>query len=326
MGSSPHPWWDWGYGGVFICVFLEQIGVPIPAFPALMAAGALVSSGELNLPGCLVTALVASLLADLIWYQIGRVQGSAVLNLMCRLSWRPDSCVSNTKNAFSKYGVRTLLFSKFVPGLSVLAPPLSGMVRVSLTRFVIYDGIGAMAWAIIPLLAGAYLQKTFVAVEASVSAWKGALPWAAGAIIMAVLLWRYLRRRVYQRNLNRGLGEAIGAMALKERLDDGEDLTLLDVRDEFSVRAQPILLPRARWIPFEAIPARIGELSLEKPIIIYCDCPHDEASVEMADLLRERGAKEARALRGGLEDWTKRGWPTVVLKLEAPAESQAEPA
>jgi membrane protein DedA with SNARE-associated domain/rhodanese-related sulfurtransferase len=326
MGSSPHPWWDWGYGGIFICVFLEQIGVPIPAFPALMAAGALVSSGELNLPGCLVTALAAALLADLIWYQIGRVQGSAVLNLMCRLSWRPDSCVNNTKAAFSRYGARTLLFAKFVPGLSVIAPPLSGMVRVPFARFVIYDGVGAVAWAIIPLLAGSYLQKAFAAVEARVSTWQGWLPWVAGVVIVAVLLWRYLWRRAYQRNLNRGRGEAIDAMALKERLDDGEELTLLDVRDEFAARAQPILLPRARWIPFAAVPSRAAELSLDQPIVVYCDCPHDEASLEMAGWLRGRGAKEARALRGGLDDWVKRGWPTVTLKLETPAESQAGPA
>jgi membrane protein DedA with SNARE-associated domain/rhodanese-related sulfurtransferase len=326
MGSSPHPWWDWGYGGIFICVFFEQIGVPIPAFPALLAAGALISSGELDLPGCLLTALGASLLADLIWYQIGRVQGGAVLNLMCRLSWRPDSCVNNTKAAFSRYGAQTLLFSKFVPGLSVIAPPLSGMARVPLARFVIYDGIGAVAWAVIPLLAGSYLQKAFAALEEGMSAWKGWLPWAAGALIVGVLLWRYLRRRVYQRELNRGLGEAIDALALRDRIDRGEDLTVVDVRDEFAVRAQPILLPRARWIPYDAVPGRIAELSLDKPIILYCDCPHDEASVQMADWLREHGAKEARALRGGLEDWTKRGWPTVTLEIKAPAASQGAPA
>jgi membrane protein DedA with SNARE-associated domain len=91
MGSTPHAWWDWGYGGIFICVFLEQIGVPIPAFPALLAAGALVAAGELHLTGCLLTAVAAALLADLIWYQIGKIQGGTVLNLMCRLSFSRNS-------------------------------------------------------------------------------------------------------------------------------------------------------------------------------------------------------------------------------------------
>ncbi len=68
MNTPTHAWWDFGYAGIFACVFLEQIGAPIPAFPALLAAGALVISGELNLGWCLVVAVAAALLADIIWY------------------------------------------------------------------------------------------------------------------------------------------------------------------------------------------------------------------------------------------------------------------
>jgi rhodanese-related sulfurtransferase len=249
-----------------------------------------------------------------------------VLNLMCRLSWRPDSCVSNTRSAFSKYGARTLLFSKFVPGLSVLAPPLSGMVRVPLGRFVLYDTAGAAVWAIIPLLAGSYLQKAFMAFEAGVTAWRGVLPWACGGLILAVLLWRYLWRRAYRRDLDRGLAGAIDAPGLRALLDRGDDFTLIDVRDEISARARPVLLPRARWIPYDAVPERIAELSLDHPIIVYCDCPHDEASLQMAAWLRGQGAREAHALRGGLDDWTKRGWPTVALEIDPAENPQAAPA
>jgi membrane protein DedA with SNARE-associated domain/rhodanese-related sulfurtransferase len=315
MGSSPHAWWDWGYGGIFICVFLEQIGVPIPAFPALIAAGALVSSGELDLMGCLLTALGAALLADLIWYQIGRAQGGAVLNLMCRLSWRPDSCASKTKTAFVEHGTKTLLFSKFVPGLSILAPPLAGMSRVPVGRFVLYDGAGAIMWALVPLAAGSYLHKAFAWMEGTFSNWKSYLPWIAGALIVAVLIWRYWNRRNYQRKHAVGLAQAIDADALKARFAAGEELLLLDIRDELSVRAKPALLPHARWMPYTTLPERVGELALDKPIIVYCDCPHDEASVAMADWLRAHGAKEARPLRGGLEDWVKRGWPTGAWAL-----------
>jgi membrane protein DedA with SNARE-associated domain/rhodanese-related sulfurtransferase len=316
MGSSPHAWWDWGYGGIFACVFLEQIGVPIPAFPALLAAGALVAGGELHLGGCLLTALAASLLADLIWYQIGRVQGGAVLNLMCRLSWRPDTCVSNTKNAFAKYGTSTLLFSKFVPGLSVLAPPLSGMARVALGRFILFDGIGAVIWAIVPLLAGAYLQKTFVAVEAQVSAWKGALPWVCGLAILGVMLWRYWDRRRFTQRLARGLEHGIDPTELKDRLDRGEELIVIDVRDEMNLRAKAVLVPGARWMPYSTLPDRLAELALEKPIVTYCDCPEDQAAVGMADLLRARGAQQVHPLRGGLEGWRNQGWPTEAWSPE----------
>jgi membrane protein DedA with SNARE-associated domain/rhodanese-related sulfurtransferase len=315
MGTSSHPWWDWGYGGIFICVFLEQVGVPIPALPALLAAGALIGSGELNLAGCLVTAVGASLLADLIWFQVGRVQGGTVLNLMCRLSWRPDTCVSKTKNAFVSYGSSTLLFSKFIPGLSVLAPPLAGMARVPLGRFVLFDGLGAVAWALIPLVAGSYLKRLFEAAAMTFTQWRGDLPWVCGAVIVAVLIGRYLQRRAFVRRLARGLEHSIDADALKARLDGGEDLTLLDIRDELAVRAKPSLLPHARWMPYTTLPQHVAEIALDKLIVVYCDCPHDEAAVSMADWLRGQGARDVRPLHGGLEDWLRRGWPTTPWKM-----------
>ncbi len=126
MTGSTHAWWDFGYAGIFVCVFLEQIGVPIPAFPALLAAGTLVASGTLSLTGCLIVAVIAGLVADNIWYGIGRAKGTHVLHLMCRLSWKPDGCVGKTKGMFTQHGSKTLVFAKFVPGLSVLAPPLAG--------------------------------------------------------------------------------------------------------------------------------------------------------------------------------------------------------
>jgi membrane protein DedA with SNARE-associated domain len=237
MGASGHAWWDWGYGGIFLCVFLEQIGVPIPAFPALLAAGALVSSGELGLAACLLTALGAALLADLIWYQIGRARGGTVLNLMCRLAWRPDTCVSKTKVAFSDNGARTLLFSKFIPGLSVLAPPLAGIARVPVGRFILYDGVGAVLWALVPLLGGSYLKWTFAFAANEFMAFRPYLPFLAGVLIVGVLAWRYWNRGRYRQNLARELTRAIEPEALKPRLDGDEDLTVLDIRDELAAPA-----------------------------------------------------------------------------------------
>jgi membrane protein DedA with SNARE-associated domain/rhodanese-related sulfurtransferase len=299
MHSSSHAWWDLGYYGVFACVFLEQLGVPIPAFPALVAAGALVASGELSLGGCLLTAVVA-----------------AVLNLMCRLSWKPDTCVSKTKNLFSLHGTKTLLFSKFIPGLSTLAPPLAGMTRIPLPRFVAYDGVGSMLWALVPLLAGEYLQKSLMSLQSEVETFKGYLPWLCGAAIIAVLIWRYMNRHFYAKELSKGREAGIDVRDLKERLDRDEELTLIDVRDELSVKANGVAVPKARWIPSSILPERLKELALDKPIVVYCDCPADESAVAMAEMLRQHGAQDVRPLLGGLAAWMNQGWSTAELKTE----------
>jgi membrane protein DedA with SNARE-associated domain/rhodanese-related sulfurtransferase len=319
MHPSPsHAWWDFGYAGIFGCVFLEQIGVPIPAFPALLAAGALVASGELNLPCCILVAVAASLLADGIWYSVGRARGSKVLNLMCKLSWRPDTCVNKTKNAFSALGANTLLFAKFVPGLSTLAPPLAGITHVPVFRFVMFDAAGIVIWALVPLITGAYLQKSFESLESQAYSMIPALPWICGILILAVLAWRYINRTRYMTALRSNLRSAIKVEELKSLLDAGKDIVVLDVRDEISARATPVILPKARWIPYRAVEERTAELPLEKPIVIYCDCPEDQASLAMVDILRHRGATHARALRGGLDEWIAKGFATSQLTF-APA-------
>ena len=317
INPAAQAWWNFGYTGIFACVFLEQIGVPIPAFPALLGAGALVATGELSLPGCVLVAVISSLLADGIWYGIGRSRGGKVLNLMCKLSWRPDTCVSKTKNAFSALGSNTLLFAKFVPGLSTLAPPLAGITAVPIFRFVLYDSAGIVIWALVPLVAGAYLQKSFAALEEQAYSLIPYLPWICGTLIVGVLIWRYLNRTRYMKALRLNLLEAINPDELKSLLDQGKDLVIIDVRDEISAKAAPVTLPQARWIPYRTLADRIGELPLNTPIIVYCDCPEDQGAIAMVDLLRQHGLTQARTLRGGLDEWQAKGFATSELSLPA---------
>ncbi len=318
MHATPTAWWNFGYYGVFVCVFLEQIGVPVPAFPAMLAAGALVASGDLNLFICLLTAMAAALLADGIWYTVGRIQGGKILNLMCRVSWRPDTCVSKTKSAFSQYGHNTLLFSKFVPGLSTLASPLSGMTQLPAAKFFLYDAAGTAIWGAVLLLGGSYLQDILLRLLKNVVLMEGYLPWAAGGLILAVLLWRYLNRRYYLNAVWRGLRDGVSVDNLKQRMDQGEDLVILDVRHALDAPTNPVTLPRACWIPHNVLPERYIELPLEKPIIVYCDCPQDVGAVMMVGLLRKLGAQNARPLRGGLGAWMARGYVTEPLEIEEP--------
>jgi len=317
MNPDAHAWWNFGYTGVFVCVFLEQIGVPIPAFPALLGAGALVASGEMSLPACVAVAVAAALLADGIWYSVGRARGSKVLNLMCKLSWRPDTCVSKTKNAFSVLGPNTLLFAKFVPGLSTLAPPLAGITQVAIPRFVLYDGAGTVIWALIPLVAGTYLQDVFAALETKAYSLIPYLPWICGSLIVGVLIWRYVNRTQYIQALRTSLLGGMQPEELKALLNAGEDIVVLDIRDEISAKASPVILPKARWIPYRVLAERLAELPMDKPIIVYCDCPEDQGAIAMVDLLRHHGISRARPLRGGLEGWIAKGFETSELSLVA---------
>src|SRR4051812_34715278 len=112
---------------VFGAVLLEQLGVPLPAVPWLLGAGALAAAGKFSLSASVILTAVACLIADALWFYLGRYRGNQVLNLLCRISLEPDSCIRRTQNVFTKYGLKGVAVAKFVPGLSTVAPPLAGM-------------------------------------------------------------------------------------------------------------------------------------------------------------------------------------------------------
>jgi membrane protein DedA with SNARE-associated domain len=123
-----------GASVLFAVVLAEQAGLPIPAVPILLAAGALAGAGQMNLGMALALDVVACLLGDLrVLYYLGRHRGRHVLNVLCRISLEPDSCVRRTENFFVRHGTRSLVFAKFIPGLSTVAPALAGLFGVSVS-------------------------------------------------------------------------------------------------------------------------------------------------------------------------------------------------
>src|SRR5438552_665420 len=135
-----------GYSVVFAFVLAEQIGLPLPATPILLAMGALAGAGRISYLAAIALGVVASLIGDCLWYWLGRKRGYSVLNLLCRVALEPDSCVRRTENVFTRFGAGSLLFAKFVPGLSTAAPPLAGLFRMSAMKFLFSDGAGATLW------------------------------------------------------------------------------------------------------------------------------------------------------------------------------------
>ena len=136
-----------GYALLFFWVMAEQAGLPIPAAPLLLAAGALAGQHQLNFALVVITAATGSLVSDTFWYFFGKRKGAVVLNWLCKIALEPDSCVRRTETTFTKLGFRTLLICKFIPGLNTAAPALSATAGIGLPQFLLFDWLGAMLWA-----------------------------------------------------------------------------------------------------------------------------------------------------------------------------------
>ena len=148
----------YGLAFVFVNVLLLQAGLPVPAYPTLIVTGALAARSPYTLPGLVATAVAASLVADLVWYMIGRQLGGRVLKTLCRISLSPDSCVRQTESIFTRWGARSLTVAKFIPGFASVATAMAGIVRLSLWRFVVFDAIGAALWSGVAIALGFIFQ------------------------------------------------------------------------------------------------------------------------------------------------------------------------
>jgi membrane protein DedA with SNARE-associated domain len=146
---------------LFAWIFAEQAGLPIPTIPLLLAAGSLASTGRMNLVWSVGLAWAGCVMADSIWYQIGRWRGPRVLQLLGRLSLKPDSCIPGTKAAFRRHRAVALLVAKFVPGLNFAAPPLAGMSGLSPLRFLLFDSLASVSWAGVYMVLGYALSGQF---------------------------------------------------------------------------------------------------------------------------------------------------------------------
>lgn len=256
-----------GYTVLFVWVVAEQIGLPLPALPLLLAAGALAGSEQLNLLLAIVTASLATFLADLFWYEIGRRRGSRVLHFLCRISLEPDSCVRRTGEVFARHGALSLLVAKFIPALSTVAPPLAGIFRMHLGRFLFFDAVGGLLY--VGIFAGlGYLFSDQLERLATAALQLGT--WFGVALVgglAAYVLWKYIRRQRFLRELRIA---RITPDELKKQLDTGEEVVIVDVRHCTEFGAEPETIPGALHLSLEHLEQRHHEIPRDRDIVLYC--------------------------------------------------------
>lgn len=256
-----------GYAVLFAWVLLEQMGLPIPSAPVLLAAGALVGSGNLGIVPIFMVIWSASLIADLGWYTLGKRRGGKVIPFLCRISLSPDSCVGRTKDIFFRHGVRSLLVAKFLPGVNTITPPLAGIFRMRLTRFIFWDSLGIILWVIV--LVGLGYQFRYE------------LEWLADQILklgngVGILMigglagyiaWKYWQRRRLRREIPR---LRISPEEVKEKIERKDRPLILDVRTDLDLQSEPQHLPEAIHLPLNKVRRKAHRIPRDREIILYC--------------------------------------------------------
>ena len=253
-----------GYAVLFGWVLLEQLGLPIPAAPLLIAAGALARAGKMNLTFAVALAFIAVILADLFWYFLGRYRGGRILKLLCRISLEPDSCVRRTENLFIRHGVRSLLVAKFIPGLNTAAPSLAGVFRMPVRRFLIFDSLGGLLWVITVTSLGLIFSDEL---ERLALRWGGWLVAVLAAVLAVYVLWKFIQRRRFLRRLRTA---RITPKELMDKLTAKENISIVDLRQPIDIEAFPQMIPGALRIAMEEIEERHREIPRDRDVVLYC--------------------------------------------------------
>lgn len=316
MELSTHILLTYGYVLLFGWVLVEQLGAPLPAAPVLLATGALSREGEMSFWGALAAGVVAALIADTVWFWIGRRYGHIVLRLLCKVSLEPSTCVRRTQLSYGRRGTVMLIFSKFVPGLATLAPPVAGQKGMSTRAFLAYDGIGSVLW-VGAMLVGGRFCGALLNRNSGVLDWVGKFSGGLLAVgIVGFFVVRLVRRQMTLRSLRAARLEPV---ELKRQLDAGESVYIVDLRDPIEVDAGT--LPGARVVSPLALAERQIEIPRDRDVVLFCDCPNDASAAQTAIALQKLGVDRVRPLRGGVDEWKRLGYPLEAAASVALSEN-----
>jgi len=301
---------------LFACVFARQACLPVPAILFLIAAGALAGNGFLNLAIIVLVSVIACVLADLIWYEAGRLRGNDVLHFIQRVSWFQDSTFIKIKRRFARYGTKILVIAKLFVGLDAIAPPLAGMSGASLSRFLIFDVGGAAVW--VGMYSGlGYAFHSEVDKGVAIAQRLGTVLGAAVAFLIAVLI---ARKVFYWYELIRELRLArITPQELKQKLDRGEEPLIIDVQGcVLHHSTRNVSIPGSLQIDGRRL-RQYRDIEVprdwrRRDVVLYCSCPGEITSARIARFLKQKGVEPVRPLAGGLQAWINLGFPVIPFR------------
>lgn len=311
---------------IFLWVLVEQIGIPIPSIPVLLTAGTLSATHKVSHLYVVLAVLAACLISDTVWFSLGRRYGNSVLKLLCRLSFEASTCVSKTEGYFTRRGPVTLLFAKFVPGLSTVAAPIAGQTGMPYGRFLMWDLAGSFIWGETFILAGRFFGD-LAKKSAPFFQWLGHFAF----IIFILMVLGFLAHRILkQRKFLQQVRELrLEPSELKAMLDTAETAGttppfIVDLRHPLDYLPDPRVLPGALRIGPNELKLHNEIIPRDRDVILYCTCPSEETSAKLALQLHKMGVYRVRPLRGGFDGWKEAGYPLMDYVTDAPTSPVVE--
>jgi membrane protein DedA with SNARE-associated domain len=255
------------YAVLFGIVLAEQLGIPLPSVPVLLAAGALAGMSRMSYGLGLALAVLATITADLVWFEAGRRRGNRVLSLICKVSLEPDSCVRRTENVFVRFGPTSLLFVKFLPGLALMTVALAGAFGLKRRRFLVFDVAGSTAWASAYLTLGFVFSHELERATRSLLRLGSAVLGVVALALVAYVLWKYAQRQRFLREIRM---ERISPEELQGKLAAGEAVAIVDLRHRLDFDADPRTLPGALRLGADELDQRHQEIPRDREVVLYC--------------------------------------------------------
>jgi membrane protein DedA with SNARE-associated domain/rhodanese-related sulfurtransferase len=300
-----------GYAILFAFVFLEVIGLPLPAAPILLIAGGASANGPLEPAASLATALSAMMLGDALMFLLGRYTGWWLLGVLCRLSISPESCILRSADAFYKRGRAVLVFAKFVPGISALAVPLAGSMRMRVPQFLAFDIAGACLYTLVYWGVG-YLFSGFIgAITNGYAHFGDYAAWSVAVLVSGYLVYRAV---LVLRERNSAAVVRVKAPEVARKLAgvgvalDGVGVAIYDVRSHGYYETDAMRIQGSARLEPNALNQEALQVPKDKEIVLYCTCVREATSVRVARVLAEQGYKVS-VIAGGLRAWKKAGLP-----------------
>ena len=294
----------YGLAAVFLNVFVEQAGAPLPAYPTLVITGALAARGNYSTVTLLATAVVAALLADLGWYLAGKRYGSKVMSTLCRISLSPDSCVRQTESVYLKWGARSLLVAKFIPGFASIGSALAGALGTRLIAFLVFDSLGAALWAGSAIWLGSLFSSTVDDLLQALDSLGRQGLLLIGLALAVFIAHKWWQRSQFMKSLRMARISVDELHALRAA---GTAPVIVDVRPMHAQAGGRI--PGAMAMTIDDIADFALDLPADGDVIIYCACPNEVSAARVAKQLMDKGYTRVRPLHGGIDAWVAAGHP-----------------